>query len=674
MGIRGLTTYISNHEDWFLEKIQLRDSFLVIDGCSLAAQLYQRLHDSNDSFGGDYDHYKCIITGFFEVLRAAVIIPLIIVDGGYQFIKYRTQKTRMENRISTIQDLNPATQGRYNMNPPLLMDTFKDVINELGIKMILCDYEADYHIASLARAMKCPVLSYDSDFFIYDCLYIPINTVTMECRKKQGKYVLECKLYRVERFLQKFGGMDKSLLPLVGTLLGNDYVNKNVFSNFFNQMKLPKKSSTKINDQQRTISALLHWLQPHTLESATARILSRLKYQDRERVAKIIEDSIEGFRCKPDYIVDYFGLLGNQKVNIVPMETDDRFANMYCLIDSTDRAKRKYYVPNWFIEKYRTGRLPSAFINLITKQTHLFQPQMGSIQLESNHSYTIPIIQVLFGLLTSPKKYHSFSVLGRSFTQITHSKEVPIYSIDGIDFPPLEKLPELPQNTKSRIFYSALGIPPDHVQLIQDNIPKEWELIILSIVYWCNKANAAGDLNVSIIHIQSLIMCVIYLKVVEPSLDAPPKEFVPDECNQVVNEAIDLDINSLIEALTFDDVISFSDIFATIFHLDSKLVSNPKNYRAIEVHQFGTFQSIFRHIRYLCQLLDEPCYVPSASEFYNGTFIYNLCVNLKRRKDSTAYLKDFMVHCPRFFDIFNSCMHILSLLGPESFYKRPTKC
>lgn len=79
--------------------------------------------------------------------------------------------------------------------------------------------EADAEIASLANALECPVLSNDSDFFIFDVLggFIPLRSFKWQrCPSKARIF------YR--RKLAQYFGIHTELLSLFASLVGNDYV------------------------------------------------------------------------------------------------------------------------------------------------------------------------------------------------------------------------------------------------------------------------------------------------------------------------------------------------------------------------------------------------------------------------------------------------------------------
>ena len=164
-------------------------------------------------------------------------------------------------------------------------------MSKKGIKYVQTLFEADEHIASLSRILNCPVLSFDSDFYIYDVMYIPFNTFQPFLVKNQeGKrYVKQCTLYTVETLLKQFEGLDRSVLPLAAVLLGNDYIHRKIFKDFFRCLRLPKATKRKYNEQQRRVEATFKWLSRHSLNSAVTQILAKLPQESRKKILEVIE-------------------------------------------------------------------------------------------------------------------------------------------------------------------------------------------------------------------------------------------------------------------------------------------------------------------------------------------------------------------------------------------------
>lgn len=274
MGVRGLTTYIKNNEKKFLKPHKLHNCIVLLDGNSIAAQLFI-WSNIESAFGGDYDKFAKYVKEFFKLLQKCEIRPLVLFDGGYEQRKLKTVYSRLRDKFKRACQAQPFTGS---LNFPLFMRVvLREVLIEMEIPFAQSDFEADDELAALARQLKCPVVSYDSDFYIYDILYIPfpsINFIPVEYKKNVGdcvgpKYFLDCKIYSVDVFIESFGGLDKSMLPLLASLLGNDYIKRSVFKKFYANLKIPKG---KTNYLQRRIKAVIEWLRHETFESAVYKV------------------------------------------------------------------------------------------------------------------------------------------------------------------------------------------------------------------------------------------------------------------------------------------------------------------------------------------------------------------------------------------------------------------
>ena len=80
MGVHGLTTYVEGNKQFF-QDVKLRDSVLIIDGCSLYFRLYFN-HSLDQQHGGDYDAFSSLLDQFFSALAACNIQPFVVLDGG----------------------------------------------------------------------------------------------------------------------------------------------------------------------------------------------------------------------------------------------------------------------------------------------------------------------------------------------------------------------------------------------------------------------------------------------------------------------------------------------------------------------------------------------------------------------------------------------------------------
>ncbi|XP_026672688.1 protein asteroid-like, partial [Ceratina calcarata] len=297
MGIPGLTTYIHDHSDRYLRNYELHDTYLVIDGINISCRMFKLYMDArcNSAFGGDYDSYARAVSIFFDDLLKCRITPLVLIDGANEDKQLRKSIVRRKERMQSASRFSLSGQHRTEIFPLLQVDVFRSVMIKKNIRHAQCLFEADNEIAAVAKILNCPVLSYDSDFYIYGSQYIPFNTLdTCVVSHSRGKgYVKRCKIYKAEYLLNSFRGLHESMLPLAAILLGNDYVERGTFTNFFRHMDIKKIPGRKYRESM--ITATFTWLSKYTLNTAITRILITLPEPSRRSMLNLIEDIINNY-------------------------------------------------------------------------------------------------------------------------------------------------------------------------------------------------------------------------------------------------------------------------------------------------------------------------------------------------------------------------------------------
>ncbi|XP_074034713.1 uncharacterized protein isoform X3 [Leptinotarsa decemlineata] len=136
MGIKGLTTFVRNKSEFCMERFELHDTDIVIDGDAVLCQLYLRhTFHKNACFGGDYDKFGNTIYKFFLMLSECKVTPYVILDGGYESRKMDTILERFKSRLEKVTVLNPRTQNKNTSTPLFIRETFEDIAVKLNIKM-----------------------------------------------------------------------------------------------------------------------------------------------------------------------------------------------------------------------------------------------------------------------------------------------------------------------------------------------------------------------------------------------------------------------------------------------------------------------------------------------------------------------------------------------------------
>lgn len=718
MGIRGLTTYVQSNAEKYLESYKLQDCYVVIDGNNIASHLYSWFSKCNSAFGGDYDEYDKIVTDFFKVLRVCNISPLVVLDGGYEPRKLNTAKARLRSRYHIARNVTPRTQSNIKFFPLMMKEVFKDALVQLEIAFVQCDFEADDEIAALARNLDCPVLSYDSDFYVYDVPYIPFSTLQLEpvkCQMNENKYFMNCKLYRIENFLNSFGGLRKEMLPLLATLLGNDYIKRSTFSNFFNQLKLPKYKA--MSETQKRICGLLHWLRKETLETALNKVLGHLKKASRESVKRQImkiasgyhpteihsalglpQQSASGFMekrvvqeqlqethspptdripseeidCsnKVDYICSDSGsenscsdsdcekassdsdeetCTDSESDGVSKSEGDQNF-----VCRKTTEENIVLSLPEWFKTSFRKGNMPTSFHDMLTQNLYFMSPQVEDYSLVFSQDISIPIIQVIFGLLMSGKpstlNYYSRNSRGQ-LQKYCLSSLGKTSRVKG--FPSLVDLPKLSLTEREYIVLDTMGIKDKNENTIQKFHP-EWRLFVIALKYWFSHTTQPV---LNSCHIHALVFSAVVLSIVskvpgyyksKKSISNVLKKVKLTEVEESSTESDSFlcgeylksskASNELLHVVRENDCKLLANIILPFHQINENMKSNTRLYSVTTVHAFAQFQSCLMHLRHLNALLSLPFPQIQPAKFYSGTLVYNMYMNFQKRSDVMGYV------------------------------------
>jgi hypothetical protein len=126
--------------------------------------------------------------------------------------------------------------------PVLAELTFRNVLIKLGIVHACCLFDADREIAFLANKFSCPVLSADSDFYVFalevGCVH-PADLLPLPIYKRRMDY-LPTKIYNCRVLMEELNMVDDEvILPVFATLVGNDYFDSSKI-----KIKSPENSSS----------------------------------------------------------------------------------------------------------------------------------------------------------------------------------------------------------------------------------------------------------------------------------------------------------------------------------------------------------------------------------------------------------------------------------------------
>ncbi|XP_030645427.1 protein asteroid homolog 1 [Chanos chanos] len=390
MGVHGLTSYVEGNRHFFTD-LRLRDSRLVIDGCSLYFRLYFS-SGLDQQKGGDYDTFADVVRQFFLALSTCKLHPFIVLDGGID----QTEKkftTLRERAQSKIQEAHALSRGAHGSVLPLLTrEVFKQVLSELGIPVVQCVSEADWEIACLANQWGCPVLTNDSDFYIFDLRggYLPFAFFEWSnINGKASERYIPARRFTVNRFCSNFNHMNKQLLPLFAVIAGNDYTPAKTTEMFFSRVELfggppmGRQGGARGRRANPRIEGLLLWLSqfPGPAE-AVEEVLEVLGGKQRGSQRKLLSDGMQDYHLSPtSSLALYFS--GSQQALLSTQGLPTVLASQ----------------PEWLLRGLTCGRLPPLVLDVLVLHRALLICQVENSRLPSTHTTSQSIRQAFYSLL-----------------------------------------------------------------------------------------------------------------------------------------------------------------------------------------------------------------------------------------------------------------------------------
>lgn len=188
-------------------------------------------------------------------------------DGGHDKSdqKLATVITRMTEQSRNAVACTSVTQICGDVRAsckcsPCLAERSSKRLEELEVEVIQCSYEADHVIAQMAISNNCPVISNDSDFFLFNVTYVRLDSLNLCWSGEEEDQAVLCNMFNRSKLLEHYGLASEELLHLLASLMGNDYISPEVFERIFQNIKLPSKSKDG-TERHRKSKACFSFLQ-----------------------------------------------------------------------------------------------------------------------------------------------------------------------------------------------------------------------------------------------------------------------------------------------------------------------------------------------------------------------------------------------------------------------------
>ncbi|GFT31684.1 protein asteroid homolog 1 [Nephila pilipes] len=586
-------------------------------------------------YGGDYYKYATKIKKYFSSYLECNIKPILIFDGGYDKSdrKFQTTLMRSRTRLTVTQHIAKHGDCSGKVLPICAKTTFRDVLSELGIQFAQCDFEADDQVTALANYYDCPALSDDSDFYIFNVRkgFIRLASVGKSVLEAdidgtKCKY-LDCNIYHVDKFMSYFPALDQNVLPLFGTLVGNDYVNTKEFESFYGSIRIGKRDCRgfRANQGQKKIVRLLTWLEHCNVNEAVEKVLRHLNKKNREHVEFVMNQSMDIYKTQN---------------SILKFVIDNELDQFKKILQQDPKLKTPcgQSLPIPFLIAFHLGNLPGFFINIINLHRTFLLAQVENVSLPSSYACSRYIRQVIYGILlqhtADDEKTHKEVCLqnvneyDRRSGHGSRESVVPVFSLkNGTAVPKLNNLYCLEKSHLQQFLLDVLEVDMDFISIV----PNSLQLLFSCIIYWLKNCAPAPKDN----FVFALLLNIIYFQII---LKKSSKQKM---CTSSKNECWEeLSFQSLISNVSIEDADLAAQNMKKYLQKPAMSRGNPLILHI--VHSFSQLQTCMLYISYLNSLFNFPFENPKLHEAYAGSMLYNLTKDLSTRPFPDLFISELL--------------------------------
>ena len=479
MGIPKLTSFINNFfTGWKEEEL---GKYLVIDGCSLCYNLYT----FDWINGGQYTDYYRTIVEFFEALRSSAVESIVVIDGyAYPEEKSDTVSKRIAAKAQEVCDqyIESSTSPKRassaysarktDVLPKLAPAVFQEVLCELNITCIMVDGEADKEIAQLANFYSCPVLSNDSDFYMFPLKGGFIHLTMFDWRA----YPLTAKVYHVDAFLEQFNLAHDSLRFIIPAICGNDFL-PSVEGQYRRYLQHIRQVTLCIKGKHHPIKSVIDYVSHYdNMEDFIARIKSgSARYLNEAGKDHLIDNCM---KAALQYDIQ-------DVVSLEDIHSETRLS----LVSEQP-------LPDWLLRQIRGCKYTVGLLMMICEGGLDSPVPIGNPNRGNPLYISLPLRQAIYSLL----ELHPFvseGIFDRfEMVDIQICTRVIVCEKQVIT---LDMLPDLELRKRKKMIYYFLHSNTDLVELLE---PK-WRLVIASVIYLSRTA------RIPILMIKILILTFI---------------------------------------------------------------------------------------------------------------------------------------------------------------------
>lgn len=675
MGVLGLTTFINsinNNNFRVFEDCKLYNCKLLVDGYGLLHR-FKYIFNIDCEYGGNYCDFYFHLDRFFDLFTKCNVKLYFMFDGSRETVLNVDANIDAEDtdtfnlEVYLKKGLKRAKQRILNsfslyQNKHLLpinaIYTLLELLEKHQILYYQCKTEADYELAYWANnLLRCPLLSNDSDFYIYNLQYGYIPIENLEIDLKEAKHentsykYLRCKLYTIEKFCSYFKFENKTVLPVFAVLCGNDYIDSAVFKSFLatfvndnnnlsnnrkrgKEFKKLQKKLHNLNKNFAFYKKILQWLSRfESKEECMEVILRFIKKEQHEYINSVVERTIEGYFNFDKYPLDigYIGELFGISKNSVVNETNHPVIKDYNIFELKynkfeysrlyiDLLKHKYVILPCQIENQDW---PSSYISSCELRKYFY------IKLFKKHLHSNELINVK-EFLREKRNLKANNIEVNVNTVITDTE-----SVNDEEVVLFERI------------FSYLGRENfiESIKQLSSFSNLDVKMMFLIINYWLNTGDGVNQYK-NMNAIRSFVIAFMKYSIIDVYFN----RLSENKCDENDDTLKFYETSQKCDSLNYDEIMKYlSENFikntAYLKSLHLKLNEFSIMHNSIVdykyVHCLCEFQAIYFSLNLIYELEDDNRLL-KLNKFFNASFLYSLKIELDRRKDPDLYIEELL--------------------------------
>lgn len=558
----------------------LQNCEVVIDGKSLFNEFLYKKSGCQYVYGCECNEYADYLKKRLGIFKKSNVTCYVIFNGAME-ANFEFRKKMHDHILKSRGKINTKNVKQGFYDPIFFHDVNAEVLEELGIKYFINEYDPIETIFSVARKFNCPVITNKIDYCIYGVSCIPVNFLHFNKAHK----TIKCKIYDKEDCGNHFK-LNKDIIPLFITLIDDNSIQITLLSKLFTFQK------------DNLIPALITWLNSQERENVVNTVIRLMKTEEKIQSFKTTLDKTDQLlTCKNHLAEQYF----SQHENYWDISKED---------------------PMWFAKAVSFRRIIVSYVNLVRKDQFsgcwlIYDENKPDAMLVA-----VDIISYIHCILTNSQR-SSFTFIGRRLT------ETCLWNIERSWSNVSDTVVFETITDRKKLYGRKMFRSKDSFNLfIQETMPgfshnklftlyTDCWLLVIALIYYVNRnrhfVKGAYSVLLSYIVLNSVARGVMILN--DESRDLSNDKNLPahKDCEKVAKSS-----KSLFE---LEDYSKFD--------------------RSV-LHDFAEFQHCLQHMNYLNKICGEKIKCTKLHTTYNGTFIYNVYQIIKDADDPIKELAPYI--------------------------------